>query len=184
MKKILVKLLLFVFIVCVCVGCNNEDLDVIDSDVNNSISDEIDEGRTDGDNEEYIVDTLSINKIDDNNYEFVYKDEVFKTVYTNGSWKVYNSYKITNSNDIKKICKTLIDIYPVYGRDGASYRTEIDMAYEWLQHNIVYEILPEGNLFKESAKDVDLDPDDQGKNFIEIYEDRTGEKFNFSNILK
>ncbi len=42
------------------------------------------------------------------------------------------------------------------------------MAYEWLQHNIAYELLPDSE-FKASAKDVDLDPDDQGLSLEEIY---------------
>ena len=63
-----------------------------------------------------------------------------------------------------------------------SYRTPEDMTYEWLQHNIVYQLLPNNHKFKDNAKDVDLDPKDQGKNMIEIYEDRTGEKFDLSNI--
>ena len=90
---------------------------------------------------------------------------------------------ITNSNDIKKICKALIDIHPIHGSDMNSYRTVEDMAYEWLQHNMAYKLLPEGNSFRNSAKDVDLDPKDQGKSLVEIYEDRTGKKLDISSFL-
>ena len=90
---------------------------------------------------------------------------------------------ITNSHDIKKISKALIDIHPIHGSDMNSYRTEEDMAYEWLQHNMAYKLLPEGNSFRNSAKDVDLDPKDQGKSLVEIYEDRTGKKLDISSFL-
>ena len=65
-----------------------------------------------------------------------------------------------------------------------SYRTADDMAYEWVQHNLAYEILPEGNSFRNSAKDVDLDPRDQGMSLVEIYEDRTGKKIDLKSLLK
>lgn len=70
------------------------------------------------------------------------------------------------------ICQALIDIHPIHGKDMISYRTADDMAYEWVQHNIVYTLLPEDNLWKEHAKHVDLNPEDQGKNIKEIYDVR------------
>ena len=131
-----------------------------------------------------IVDSIDIKKIDDSNYEFVYRDETFKAYYMTDLWKIYNSYKITNSSDIKKICKELIDIHPIHGADMKSYRNEIDMMYEWVQHNLAYQILPEGNSFRNSAKDVDLDPKDQGKSLVEMYEDRTGQKMDLGDFFK
>ena len=50
----------------------------------------------------------------------------------------------------------------------------IEENVKWVQHNLAYSMLSEESEFKSWAKDVDLDPDDQGKSFIEIYEDRTG----------
>ena len=38
-----------------------------------------------------------------------------------------------------------------------------DLVYEWQQHNLAYNILPDDNSWKEHAKDVDLNPADQGK---------------------
>lgn len=122
---------------------------------------------------------IEIKDIDGTNYEFKYKNEVFKATYTYDNWKIYNSYKITNENDIKAICKALIEIHPVHGSDMKSYRTPSDMAYEWLQHNLAYQILPKDNAWRNNAKDVDLDPKDQGKSMKEIYEDRTGNKLDF-----
>ena len=60
---------------------------------------------------------------------------------------------------------------------ATGYRTEEDMAYEWLQHNIAFMVLPKDDPLLEDAKNVDLDPADQGRSFREIYEDRTGKEF-------
>ena len=110
------------------------------------------------------------------NYLFTYKDEEYKAIYTKDNWKIINSYKIQNENDIAIICQALIDIHPIHGRDMKSYRKIDDLVFEWLQHNLMYYILPEDNTWKNNAKDVDLDPADQGKNLNEIYESRTGKK--------
>lgn len=130
---------------------------------------------------ENIEKEIVISDIDGNgiNYEFVYNDEVFKVVYSPDNWKIYDSYKINNTKDMKKICQKLIDIYPIHGSDMISYRNSDDMVYEWLQHNLMYEVLPEDNIWKDNAKDVDFDPKDQGKSLKEIYEDRTGKKLDF-----
>jgi hypothetical protein len=58
------------------------------------------------------------------------------------------------------------------------------MAFEWQQHNIAYEQLPEGNQWRESAMNVDLDPDDQGKTFKEMYEERTGKKLDLDTLIE
>ena len=119
---------------------------------------------------EYIKENIVIKDIDGNNtnYEFTYNEETYTAVYTLDNWKIYNSYKIKNTNDIKKICQALIDIHSVHGNDLISYRNADDMAFEWLQHNIAYDVLPENNKWRENAKDVDLDPQDQNKTFKEI----------------
>ncbi|MBE5842782.1 MAG: hypothetical protein E7302_01225 [Butyrivibrio sp.] len=119
---------------------------------------------------------------DGKHYTFTYGDEEFSAIYTEDNWKILDSYKITNVDDNYIICQALIDEHPIHGSDMASYRTAEDMAYEWLQHNIAYEILPDDNAMKSHAKDVDFDPKDQGKDFDEIYEDRTGKEFSLDNF--
>lgn len=118
------------------------------------------------------------------NYSFEYRNETYNAIYTVDNWQIINSYKITNQNDITVICENLIEIHKIHGSDMISYRTAKDMAYEWLQHNIAYAILPESNSFKQSAKDVDLDPRDQNKSLKEMYEDRTGKEFKIEDFLK
>ena len=117
------------------------------------------------------------------NYKFEYKGETFKASFYKGVWHIYDSYKIKNENDITIICQALIDEHPVYGKDRKSYREAKDMTYEWTQHNLAYEMLPDENPWKERAKDVDLDPDDQGKNLIEMFEGKTGRKVSLSDLI-
>lgn len=81
------------------------------------------------------------------------------------------------------ICQALLDVHPVHGSDMQSIRTAEDMAYEWLQHNLAYELLPEDNPWRRNAKDVDLNPEDQNKTFREMYEDRTGKEFRLEDLL-
>ncbi|MBO6233038.1 MAG: hypothetical protein J6N78_03140 [Clostridia bacterium] len=106
-------------------------------------------------------------------YTFNYDDEQFVATYTKENWHIKDSYKINDLEDITKICQALIDIHPIHGRDMKSYRTAKDLANEWFQHNIAYFIIPEENSWKEHAKHVDLNPEDQGKNMIEMYKART-----------
>ena len=113
-------------------------------------------------------------------YLFTYKGEDFTAIYSYDNWCVYDSYKITNGRDMKKICQALIDVHPVHGSDYESFRTAKDMAYEWKQHNIAHAVLPDDNAWKTTTGNVDFDPEDQGKSVSELYEDRTGEKFDFS----
>ena len=116
-------------------------------------------------------------------YVFTYKDEDFYVDYWTDHWIIYNSYRITNSSDIVTICKALSDEHPIHGKDMESYRTPQDMAFEWEQHNLAYQELPEDNAWREHAKDVDLDPEDQGRTFKEIYEDRTGRQIDLDDIF-
>ena len=116
------------------------------------------------------------------NYIFDYNGAEYTAIYWDDHWKIMDSYLIGNSNDMIVICQALIDLHPIHGADHESYRTADDMAYEWLQHNIAYEFLPEDNVWRQKAKDVDFNPDDQGKSFIEIYEQRTGKEFKFSDV--
>lgn len=118
------------------------------------------------------------------NYAFSYNQEEFLARYTPDNWKIVDSYKITDTDDIIMICQALSDVHPVRGRDMESFRTPEDMAFEWLQHNIAYAFLPDDSPWKRSAKDVDLNPTDQGKTFQEMYEDRTGKKFRIEDFLR
>ena len=172
------KILYIVLVVFLLVGCSDEKAKV---DEPTNKEEVVEKENT---NTAYITDRIEIKKVAKNDYEFVYNGETFKASYLTDTWKIYNSYKIVNSSDIKKICKALIDIHPIHGIDMTSYRTAADMAYEWMQHNLAYEILPEGNSFKNSAKDVDLDPKDQGKSLVQMYEDRTGKKIDLKSLLK
>lgn len=109
------------------------------------------------------------------NFRFTYGDEEYTAIYTPDNWKIVDSYKIDNYSDMQIICQALIEINPVHGSDMQSYRTAEDMAYEWEQHNIAYAILPEDSAWRNNAKDVDLNPADQGKSIYELYKDRTGQ---------
>ena len=106
------------------------------------------------------------------NYTFEYNNNIFKAQYTKDNWKIIDSYKIKNEKDIKIICNGLINIHPILGKDGKSYRTAEDMVNEWKIHNIAYELLPEKNEWKASAKDVDFDSKDQGKNLEDFIKER------------
>ena len=117
------------------------------------------------------------------NYVFLYNHEEFSARYTEDNWKIVDSYKIINTDDMMIICQALLDLHPVHGRDMKSIRTAEDMAFEWLQHNIAYEFLPEDSPWRENAKDVDLNPDDQGRTFQEMYEARTGKEFRLEDII-
>ena len=108
-------------------------------------------------------------------YVFDYGGEEFIAYFDTYSWRVYDSYKITNHGDIVTICQALINVHPVYGADWESLRTAEDMAYEWEQHNLAYQLLPANSHWRDDAKDVDLDPYDQGKSFRDLYESRTSE---------
>lgn len=124
-----------------------------------------DSGRT--------IDSINVTDSGDGkNYSFVYSGEKFTTQFTikadgKENWKIIDSYKVRNSGDMQMICQALIDLHPVHGRDMVSFRTAQDMAKEWELHNLAYDYLPEGAQ-KARAKDVDLDPDDQGKTLTDF----------------
>lgn len=117
-------------------------------------------------------------------YAFIYDDVPYSAIYTPDNWEIKDSYKITNAMDMAIICQALINEHPIHGKDMISYRTCDDMAYEWVQHNIAYSFIPEDSKWIESVKNVDFDPKDQGKSYRDLYEDRTGKKFDIPNILE
>ncbi len=120
------------------------------------------------------ADDIDLHATDDSGayFAFVYNGEEFTALYFPDNWRIYDSYKIKDEDDIILICQALKDIYPIHSADYQSYRTAEDMAYEWLQHNIAYNILPDSSSWKESAKDVDIDPKDQGKSVYQMFLDR------------
>lgn len=120
---------------------------------------------------------------DGEDYTFTYRGEEYSCTYIPDNWKIRNSYKITNEADIKMICEALIEEHPVHGKDLESYRTADDMAYEWVQHNLAFKYLPEGNAYKTKARDVDLNPADQGLSIKEMYERRTGQTLTMDVIM-
>ena len=117
------------------------------------------------------IEDINLRAMDEYNFLFDYNNQSFQATYSYDNWTIYDSYRVKNVHDMTIICQGLIDIYPVHGSDRISYRNADDMAYEWLQHNYAYELLPESN-FKQMAKDVDFDPDDQGKSLQELYQSR------------
>lgn len=127
---------------------------------------------------------INLKTDDDSIYAFDYDGEKFFAVFYIDTWEIHNSYRITDHDDIVTICRALSQEHPVPSKDRTSYRTPEDMAYEWEQHNLVYEQLPEDSHWKSDAKNVDLDPDDQGKTIKEIYEDRTGKKITLDTIIE
>ena len=156
------------------------------SEITNEISEVIEETEIEAEDVEtfmgFVVDYAQSDPIlhsaeeldlyqDGDTVYFTYDGQSFVAEYTPDNWTVYDSYRVRNSKDMEIICAALSEIYPVHGRDMVSYRTAEDMAYEWLQHNIAYEFLPESS-YKQSAKDVDLDPADQGKSLEELFSSR------------
>ncbi len=135
-------------------------------------------------------------------YVFIYDGVPYSAIYIPDNWEIKDSYRIINAMDMAIICQALINEHPIHGRDMVSYRTCDDMAYEWIQHNVAYGILRSLNnksadgsgeeirvsgkdysSWMESVKNVDFDPKDQGKSYRDLYEDRTGKKFDIQNFL-
>lgn len=166
----IIACLITAFCLAGCSGEGNEDIEKLTKKL-------MDVGK--------LSSSEDINLRSDNgsDYYFTYDGEDYYTDHWEDHWIIYDSYKITSMKDMTIICQALIDEHPIHGSDMESYRTAKDMAFEWEQHNIAYEQLPEGNSWREHAKNVDLDPADQGRTFKEIYEDRTGEKIDLDKIL-
>ena len=186
---ILIMLIVGVFIfINNSVEENNEDTnnfeEIIVSGDKLDSGNEISNNRKENDG--ILVSIEDINLLDEdgkgNNYSFIYNDEKYKAIFVKDTWKIYDSYKITNKADMAIICEALINVHPIPSKDRESFREVEDLVYEWHQHNIAYKFLAEDNAWKKNVKDVDLDPDDQGRNIQEIYEARTGKKFDIRNF--
>lgn len=150
-----------------------KEININENMTDNEIQDAVryDEG------ESYFKNDMVIEVVDSGdgiNYTFNYKKYTFDAIYTEDNWKIIDSYKIKNRNDITLICQELIKIHPIHSADLKSFRTAEDLAQEWINHNIAYRLLPDDSEFKLNAKDVDLDPKDEGKGLVEMYKDRTG----------
>ena len=188
-------------LMCLLSGCAESMGETEGSDESGSVTEEesIEEdgvSEEDGVNEEgndggifgILSSTEDINLRDTDgagvNYAFTYNGEDFQAQYYYDNWTIFDSYKITNKSDMKTICQALIDVHTVHGKDYESFRTAKDMAYEWQQHNLAYYYLPEDNAWREHAKNVDFDPEDQGRSFKEIYEDRTGQEIDIEEYVK
>jgi len=115
---------------------------------------------------------IALTEIGEGSYTFTYNGEQFTAIYTPDNWKIIDSYRIRSKADITLICEALTDICPIHTSDYTDYRTPEDLAYEWEQHNIAYDLLPDSSEWKAHAKDVDLNPEDQGKSFIDMASDR------------
>lgn len=105
-------------------------------------------------------------------YIFSYGGEEFFALYEPDNWHITDSYKIEYEDDILLICQALISVHPIHSADMQSYRTAEDMAFEWHQHNLAYNHLPDSSEWKSNAKDVDLDSKDEGKGLFNFLMDR------------
>ena len=105
-------------------------------------------------------------------YIFSYGGEEFFALYEPDNWHITDSYKIEDEDDILLICQVLISVHPIHSADMQSYRAAEDMAFEWHQHNLAYNHLPDSSEWKSNAKDVDLDSKDEGKGLFNFLMDR------------
>ena len=105
-------------------------------------------------------------------YSFSYGGEEFFALYEPDNWHITDSYKIEDEDDILLICQVLISVHPIHSADMQSYRAAEDMAFEWHQHNLAYNHLPDSSEWKSNAKDVDLDSKDEGKGLFNFLMDR------------
>lgn len=109
-----------------------------------------------------------INNLDGTYFSFIYDDEEFLVRYDEDNWRIYDSYKITDSDDIYAIVEALNEIHPIHSKDYTGYRSVEDMRDEWLMHNLAYRILKDDPVYRERAKNVDLDPEDEGLSLQEF----------------
>lgn len=141
---------------CSLIGMDSED-DISDDEP-------VSEDRT---QREQIV----INDIDGFNYSFVYHDETFYARYYENNWRIYDSYRITDSEDIYAIVEALTQIHPIPSKDRQSYRSVQNMTDEWVLHNLAFHLLKDDSPYKESARNVDLDPDDEDLSLQELLDE-------------
>ncbi len=180
-KKLFIIGTVFIIAVFVVVGSiflkkiNKEKLTLSNNEANTSINDT--ENSKEGSKIENVLTSTEDIKLHDvdgksRNYSFTYKNKAYTAIYTKDNWQIKDSYTIKSRKDMAIICQALIEIHQIHGRDMVSYRTAEDMVDEWVQHNIAYNLLSEDHKWKANAKDVDFNPEDQGKSMKEMYDDR------------
>ena len=162
---------IIVFIVYVILTKNQQVNKKIES-INENIIQTI---NTENEITEHIsIKDINLHDIDGNNknYVFTYKNIEYTATYTEDNWKIYDSYKITNSEDMEVICEALLNVHQIHSRDKQSYRTVQDLVNEWELHNVAYVVLSDESKYKELVKDVDFNPEDQEKDFEEMFKTR------------
>ena len=113
-------------------------------------------------------DDIRLTEEADGSYRFTYGQDTFRAEFRTDTWKILDSYRITNLADMTLICKALNDLRPVPTPDRKGTRTPEDLAFEWDQHNLAFTLLPDGDPRKDRARDVDLNPEDQGKSLMDF----------------
>ena len=86
---------------------------------------------------------------------------------------VENSIK-EDKNRKKENKNTYIEIINIYDIDVNE--KNYSFTYKDVEHRAIY---TEDNPWKENVKDVDLNPEDQGKSLEELYKERTGNSFEY-----
>ena len=83
-------------------------------------------------------------------YILTYNDKTFKCSFSKTNIHIEDSYKLTNIQDIKRVCKEVVTIGKLngfnYKRDAHSW------AREWVAHNIVYAL----GILRDRTAAVDL----------------------------
>ena len=111
---------------------------------------------------------LNLRSDDSEHYSFEYGGTTYSAEFQGNSWRIYDSYRIMNHEDMLLICQALTAEHPIPTADGKGNRTIQDLAHEWDQHNFAFTLLPEGSEWKERARHVDLNPEDQGKELMDF----------------
>lgn len=114
------------------------------------------------------TDDLNLRSDDSEHYSFEYGGTTYTAEFQGNSWRIYDSYRIMNHEDMLLICQALTAEHPIPTADGKGTRTIEDLAHEWDQHNFAFTLLPEGSEWKERARHVDLNPEDQGKELMDF----------------
>ena len=114
------------------------------------------------------TDDLNLRSDDSEHYSFEYGGITYTAEFQGNSWRIYDSYRIMNHEDMLLICQALTAEHPIPTADGKGNRSIEDLAHEWDQHNFAFTLLPEGSEWKERARHVDLNPEDQGKELMDF----------------
>jgi len=170
--KILLTILTIMIIVLIVLVLDvfKNDEDTINNEENEIIDQEVIQEVVVNENDNDIV----IHSVDGYEYTFNYHGEDFYVYKDYENWRIIDSYKIDNTNDMKDIITALINIYPIPSKDYNSYRSVEDMLQEWEIHNFAYNMLPDDSEYKNRVKDVDFNPADEGKTLEDYFKEYTG----------